>query len=348
MRFKERPLIGLMLGLAMLGLWVEPSWAQSAHPFAVGAERGGGASSGLVGWILAQQAQFFQMLTASVRAIRTDPFAALGLMSLSFAYGVFHAAGPGHGKALIASYMLANEQALKRGIIISFLAGALQGLVAIAIVGVGALVFNATAKSMNLAAEGIEIASYVGIAVLGLMLLVRKGKAFLSVWRERRAVETASSGLVFAPSQSEGRGSFSAFAVDASHVHDANCGHFHAPDAATLGADFSWRAALMTVVTAGARPCSGAILVLVFSLAQGVFAAGIGATLAMSLGTAITTSALAALAVFAKRIAARFSGSELGRGALVLRGLEVAASFAILLLGVGLAYAALNGGTGPG
>jgi len=54
-------------------------------------------------------------MTASVKALHSDGSAVWGLFGLSFAYGVFHAAGPGHGKALIASYMLANERALRRG-----------------------------------------------------------------------------------------------------------------------------------------------------------------------------------------------------------------------------------------
>ena len=86
---------------------------------------------------------------------------------------------------------------------------------------------------------------------------------------------------------------------------NADCGHSHAPDPATLGDGFSWRGAAATVVAAGSRPCSGAILVLVFALAQGLFAAGVAATFAMSLGMAITTGALACAAVFAKRLAMR-------------------------------------------
>ena len=75
-------------------------------------------------------------------------------------------------------------------------------------------------------------------------------------------------------------------------VHGPDCGHWHAPDPATLGEGFSWREAILTVIAAGSRPCSGAILVLVFALAQGLFAMGIAAVVAMSLGTAVTTGAL--------------------------------------------------------
>ena len=92
----------------------------------------------------------------------------------------------------------------------------------------------------------------------------------------------------------------------------------------------------MTVIAAGLRPCSGAILVLVFALAQGVFQAGVLATLAMSMGTAITTSALAILAVLAGGLAIRFTAGGSGKGMLVARGIEAAAGAFIFLLGIAL------------
>ena len=119
----------------------------------------------------------------------------------------------------------------------------------------------------------------------------------------------------------------------ATHVHGPDCGHVHAPDPRTLGDDFSWRDATLTVLAAGSRPCSGAILVLVFGLAQGMFGAGIAAVAAMSLGTAITTGALASLAVLAKGLALRATSRLSRRGLLVIRGLETAAAALVLVAG---------------
>jgi ABC-type nickel/cobalt efflux system permease component RcnA len=126
-------------------------------------------------------------------------------------------------------------------------------------------------------------------------------------------------------------------AHDHDHVHDDSCGHVHAPDPATLdNANFSWSSALATVVAAGARPCSGAILVLVFSLAQGIYLAGVGATLAMAVGTGLTTGALAATAVFAKSFAEKLLGTEGGRGLIIARSAEFLAALLVLAVGVGL------------
>ena len=107
--------------------------------------------------------------------------------------------------------------------------------------------------------------------------------------------------------------------------------------------NFSWRTAILTVFAAGARPCSGAILVLVFALAQGIFLAGVAATFAMSAGTAITTGALAAISVLAKGLAVRFLGEGSGRGVLAVRALELAAALLVFMLGASLLMASLSG-----
>ena len=71
------------------------------------------------------------------------------------------------------------------------------------------------------------------------------------------------------------------------------------------------------------RPCAGAPIVLVFALAQGLFAAGIAATFAMAVGTVLTTGAIAAIAVFAKNLALRVAGGlRRCRGAVLVAGLD--------------------------
>lgn len=304
----------------------DTAFSQSRHPFSVGAQESAGTASGLAGLILAWQTRFHSELQAAARAIKTDPWAFFALAAASFAYGAFHAAGPGHGKAVLASYMIANETALKRGLLMAALAALLQGLVAIAIVAAAALIFRATAGGMTGAANAIEIASYAAIAALGARLAWTKGRAFLAAWRERQPQPPAS-------------GRFRCEAVDeAGEVADCpDCGlsHMIRPDRLS-GPAFRWGDAVATVVAAGLRPCSGAILLLVFTLSQGLFAAGVGAVLAMSAGTAITTGALAATAVYAKSAAMRLSQSDARRVLIYGRGAELAAALLVLALGLAL------------
>jgi ABC-type nickel/cobalt efflux system permease component RcnA len=322
---------------------VDAALAQALrHPFAVGASEAGGASGGLMGWLLAEQSRFYLLLTGTIRAVRSSASAGWTLAALSFAYGVFHAAGPGHGKAVIASYMIANERALKRGLVLTGFAALLQGLVAIAIVTVAAVFFNATAKRMTDAAAIIEQVSYAAIVCLGLWLVWRKGRALVAALRPLRAgaffhTHAGDRGGELALAGGHGAGAFACSAGDHGHVHDEHCGHVHAPDPKTLdNASFSWSGALATIVAAGARPCSGAILVLVFSLSQGIYLAGIGAALAMAVGTGLTTGALAATAVFAKSLAERMLGTSGGRGLIIARSAEFLAALLVLFVGVGL------------
>lgn len=342
------------------------------NPFDLGVREGAGPppQTGLAAWILQQQIRFERMLSGAVRAIATDATAFWTLLGISFAYGVFHAAGPGHGKAVVASYALANERSLKRGVAISLMAALVQGLVAIAIVGVLAALLNATSARMKRAANLVELASYAGVAALGLWLMWRKGRgliAALGLAGSAHAAHAHDHGHTHAacghdhshdPHHAHGRTGHdhhhdpvpvakAAHTQPHAHVHGPDCGHFHAPAPETLGDGFSWKTAALTVFAAGARPCSGAILVLVFSLAQGIFLAGVAATFAMSMGTAITTSALAAIAVLAKGLATRFLGEGSGRGGVIgVRALEFVAAILVFLLGATLVTGAWARGLG--
>ena len=167
-----------------------------------GGEGGGGASGGFTGWLIEMQSQLTRLIAGDVHALHNDPAAIWGLVGFGFAYGVFHAAGPGHGKAVIASYMMASDRALKRGIVLSFLAAALQGTVAVALVGAAALIFNATATQMNAAADWLALASCSGVIAIGLWLTVTKGRALLAALKARfahRAALAAAPAYAAAP-----------------------------------------------------------------------------------------------------------------------------------------------------
>jgi ABC-type nickel/cobalt efflux system permease component RcnA len=125
-------------------------------------------------------------------------------------------------------------------------------------------------------------------------------------------------------------------AHDHAHVHDAHCGHSHGPTPGELAGPGGWRRGFGAIFAVGVRPCSGAILVLVFALAQGMFWAGIAATFAMGLGTGITVAVIAVLAVSATDLARRLSAGREGSGVLIMRGVEFAAAGLVLLFGAGL------------
>jgi nickel/cobalt exporter len=315
-----------------------------AQPF--GAPRGGGSADfgGVTGWILAKQAEFYRMLSGTIRAAKADGSAAWTLMGISFLYGIFHAAGPGHGKAVISSYLVANDETWKRGIVLSFASAILQAITAIAIVGIAAILLGATAKAMGDTVRVIEIVSYGLIILIGLRLLWVKGRAFLNLLRSERQ-EHAHHGHAQDHHDHDHHHDHGHAHGRAHHDHGDEAhawGHAHAPEPSELvGTHWlkelvgtHWlKRGLTAVVAVGLRPCSGAIIVLVFALAQGLFWIGVASTFAMGLGTAITVAAIATLAVGARGIAGRWAKAKPGAGMLLLRGLEAGAAVVIIAFG---------------
>src|SRR6266568_620160 len=176
---KNLLLIFALIAGALVLLGVADAFAQ--NPF--GAPRAPSAPppgpDGIAGWLLQKQAEFYRQLSDTIRKAKTDGSAVWLLMGISFAYGIFHAAGPGHGKAVISSYLVANQETWKRGVTLSFASALLQSLVAVVVVGICAWLLNATAKTMCGAEKAIEIASYALIAAFGARLVWTKGGGFM-------------------------------------------------------------------------------------------------------------------------------------------------------------------------
>jgi len=324
----------LAAGILILAGIADPAQAQ-AGLFGAGAGSPPSGFGGITGWILGQEATFYRGFSGAIRTVSDDNAALAGLFGLSLLYGVFHAAGPGHGKAVISSYLIANEETWRRGVVLSFASALLQSLAAVTIVTVAAVALNATAKAMGDTIRLVETASYVLIVCIGLRLVWIKGRAFLSALQAgmaRPALAPAGAAVTFTSLEH-------AHSDHDHHHHDhgvhagARCGHSHGPEPRNIAGSGEWRRGLSAVVAVGLRPCSGAILVLVFAFAQEVYWAGVAATFIMGLGTALTVAAIATLAVAAKGLAARLAGRESRGGVLALRGLEFAGAGVIVLFG---------------
>jgi len=316
--------------------------ATLAQPFGVPRGTPSSEVGGFAGWILAKQAEFYRMLSGLIRAAKADGSAAYTLLGVSFLYGVFHAAGPGHGKAVISSYLVANNETWWRGIVLSFASALLQAFTAIAIVGVAAALLGATAKAMGNTIRVIEIVSYALIMLIGLRLLWVKGGAFLRLLRGGKPAHSV-------PDHNHHHHHDHAHEHGHAHHHEhAHChhhdhedeasawGHAHALEPQELTGRHWFRHGLAAIVAVGLRPCSGAIIVLVFALAQGLFWLGVASTFVMGLGTAITVAAIATLAVGARGLAGRLARAKPGMGMLLVRGLETAAALVIVLFGAAL------------
>src|SRR5476651_2653665 len=178
--------LALVLVVLMLDGAVHLLMAQTPFggPRPSGAEQQAG---GLVGWLLARQSEFYRQMSSTIRAAKSDGSAVCTLLAISFGYGIFHAAGPGHGKAVISSYLVANQETARRGIVLSFASALMQSLVAVVIVAISAWLLNATAKTMCGAEKTIEIASYALIAAFGARLVWTKGGGFMRALQTKPA-----------------------------------------------------------------------------------------------------------------------------------------------------------------
>ena len=303
---------------------------------------------GIIGWILAKQSEFYREMSATIRAAKSDGSAVWTLLGISFAYGIFHAAGPGHGKAVISSYLVANEETARRGIVLSFASAMLQALVAVALVAVLAWLLSSTAKTMCSAEKAIEIVSYGLIAAFGARLVWTKGGGFMRALQAKPAPAMAVAHHDLGHDHSHhhhddhhthhNHAQGHDHSHGDGHVHDEHCGHSHGPTPDQLAGPGGWQRGLGAIFAVGMRPCSGAILVLVFALAQGLFWAGIAATFVMGVGTAITVATIAVVAVSAKGLARRLSAGSEGGGTLIMRGIEFGAAGLVLLFGLGLLF----------
>ncbi|WP_336057501.1 nickel/cobalt transporter [Nitratireductor sp. CH_MIT9313-5] len=340
---------GALSALALV-LLVSPGLAQSS--LGIGTAEPSispsGPFAGLLQWVNTQQQDFYRSLTGALKAMREDGSKLWFLIGLSFAYGVFHAAGPGHGKAVISSYMVANEVALRRGVILSFASAMLQAIVAIAVMGLVFLFLRGTSVSMTDATGWLETASFGLIAAFGAWLLYRKVSALLPV----RRAHSLSAAEVHAHDHHHHGSSCSHTHDDHhhhhehDHVHDdgvcPSCGHSHAPSPATLSGDkLDWKTAGSAIAAVGLRPCSGALIVLTFSFLNALWLGGIVSVFAMALGTAITVSVLATLAVTAKNVALRIAGDG-SVGGFVQHTIEIGGAALVLILGLVLLAASLT------
>lgn len=264
--------LGLSVGLALLVLWAL------------------GGIAALESWAMAGQRQFQSELAAVLRRLRAGEAGALAaLMGVAFAYGVLHAAGPGHGKVVIGGYGVARRVPLLRLSVIALAAALMQGTVAVALVYGGIGVMGWTRAQIG----GIEKQVFVPI---GQVLIA--GIGLWLIWRGLIGLRRSLRPQVCAP---KGPGLFAAY-HDSPKAADTcpDCGHRHGPTLAEVQAVTGWKDAVILISGIGIRPCSGALMLLVLTWQIGLGAAGVAGAYAMALGTGAVTVLVAALAVWAR------------------------------------------------
>lgn len=232
--------------------------------------------------IQAGQRQMHERLVEAVDAIAAGGLlAAGGLAVASYLYGILHAAGPGHGKVILTTYLATHAVHLRRGLTLSLVSALCQGVSAILLVEITFGLLGWAAARTQHAVVLMEAASFALMSVVGGLLVIRSARR---LWRGSRTMRLPPR-------------------LDAMPEDRCDCGHDHAPDQHAIEAARSWREATGVVLAIGLRPCTGAILVLLATRSIGLHAAGIGAVLAMSLGTASAVALIAFVTIHARRTA---------------------------------------------
>ena len=226
-------------------------------------------------------------LSDALRAIQADGlWASIILTVFSFVYGVLHAAGPGHGKVIISTYLLSHESQLRRGIALSFAAALTQGLTAVVIVSFAFELMKLSMVQTRGIVNHVEVVSFAMIALVGFYITCMQAQSL------RRKVY------------------ISAKSIDNCADASKKCDHHHGPGANELEKELSLRSFIGIILSIGIRPCSGAVIVLLLAFSLGHVVAGLFAVLAMSLGTAIAIALLAAFSVYFRRTAQRIMQSK--------------------------------------
>lgn len=296
-------------------------------------------------WLLAAQAQFQNGMAQQLRGVHGGQQAAFwALMGLCLAYGFVHAAGPGHGKALLGAYGMARRVPALRLAGIGLLAAIAQASVAVALV-------LAMAGLAGLGRREIEALDRGAMTWLALAAMLAVGLWLL--WRALTRLHPAAPATAACPPMPPAGASrdapigpaarMLASARDGARPAPAlypaatpcpDCGHAHLPPPEALLRASSPREIAALVVAVAVRPCSGALVLLLLSWQMGLLWVGIAGTYAMALGTG-SVAVMIALALALGRDGLLWGGRGL-RGTTrrqLVAGIEALAGL-VLVLGV--------------
>jgi len=281
------------------------------------------------------QKDLHRQMTQLLQQVAEQPHqAGISLVIFSLIYGVLHALGPGHGKVVIATFLATHPSRVRTSIRLTLLASLLQGSVAIVLVTVMLVLLKTSSRQLHLSSFWLEKGSYLLVIGLGVMIGYRALRALWLAVRPRPAPV------------------FRAFQPPHQHDEHCGCGHAHLPTPQQMNGNVSWKTQMLVVVSMGLRPCSGAIMMLLFAKVIGVYGWGILSAAVMALGTALTISAIGLLVQQARSVAQRLAQPGAGAGImrLLIPILALTGSLILIVVGIALWQSArltLGGGIRP-
>lgn len=234
-------------------------------------------------WCLAAQITLHRYLVMYLLQLNNHQYSGgLWLLTGAFFYGVLHAIGPGHGKFIVTTYLSTNKESESAARVVPFIGSLLQGVSAILFVFILAVGFNLASGDLSESRWYVEKVSAVLIGGFGAWI----------VWHAIKSLKPRKLSIrTLAPL----------------HQHGPECGCGHHGVGIDTSSD--WKTRLGVILAIGARPCSGAIMILLFSNALGIVTWGIAAVMTMAFGTALSIMGLSLAVRYARnRTAAIFAG----------------------------------------
>ena len=243
-------------------------------------------------WQKAINAELSELLYQAQTHLLT---AGTSLVLLSFLYGILHSLGPGHGKLIVSTYVATHPTKIKISLILTVLSALLQAIVAITLVSILLTVFNSSMREVNSEANRLISLSFYVVIILGLLIVGRNARALFKIDYAKHKTLHINH---FSP-------------LTSSNVNDTcSCGHVHFASADAMNKASSFKEYLVVIFSVGLRPCTGAIMVLLFANMLNIYWLGVVSAFAMALGTALTTSVIAMMTVTGKAVVKRYTESN--------------------------------------
>ncbi|NOH71891.1 nickel/cobalt transporter [Vibrio pectenicida] len=265
------------------------------------------------------------------------------LVGFSFLYGMLHSLGPGHGKVIVSTYLATHPAKVRASLMLTIISAICQALVAILLVSVLIWGFNASMRVVNEKAATFVALSFVLVVVLGLLICWKASKQIYRAIRAPKLKVKALTPIAAQPAMSmSAPGSLlmpQSVLHTTQHSHDkCGCGHQHVAGADAINEASTMREYVGIVASIGIRPCTGAIMALLFANMVGTYWLGMMSALAMAGGTALTTSIIAILTLTSKKIVKRYlaATSSDNTAPWQLAGYYVQLFGGLLLIAIGL------------
>lgn len=244
--------------------------------------------------------------------------AGVSLMGLSFLYGILHSVGPGHGKLIVTTYIATQDAKVKLSLILTLVSSLMQALVAVGLVSVLLMLFDASMREINQKAEFLIPLSFYTAILLGVVIVWRNlVLMYRTLEKNKKSLvqdATNPSSMVIqgvvpvATPALAAQYSAPTSTTSAAHEHHDNCGcgHQHVVSSEMINEASSFKEYLAIILSIGIRPCTGAIMVLLFANMLDIYWLGVVSAFVMALGTALTTSMIAIMTITGKQAVRRY------------------------------------------